>query len=98
MLGSPILYFKGMRLTIFQLSSFYFRGKLQDVISCNAALAACTGDGGWLRAVSLLQAAWQCFLGLPIGPMVVPFWGSYLEFYKVIPKRNYYGAYVVYRA
>ena len=30
---------------------------------------------------------------LPIGPMVVPFGGSYLEFYKVIPKRNYYGAY-----
>ena len=35
---------------------------------------------------------------IPIGPIVVPFWGSYLEFYKVIPKRNYYGAYVVYRA
>ena len=30
---------------------------------------------------------------LPIGPKVVPFWGSYLEFYKVIPKRNYFGAY-----
>ena len=30
--------------------------------------------------------------GLPIGPKVVPFWGSYLEFYKVIPKRNYFGA------
>ena len=26
-------------------------------------------------------------------PMVVPFWGSYLESYTVIPKRNYYGAY-----
>ena len=25
--------------------------------------------------------------------MVVPFGGSYLEPYKVIPKRNYYGAY-----
>ena len=25
--------------------------------------------------------------------MVVPFWASYLESYKVIPKRNYYGAY-----
>ena len=31
--------------------------------------------------------------GLIIGPIVVPFGGSYLEFYKVIPKRNYYGAY-----
>ena len=30
---------------------------------------------------------------LPIGPKVVPFWGSYLEFYRVIPKRNYFGAY-----
>ena len=30
---------------------------------------------------------------LPIGPIVVPFWGSYLESYKVIPKSNYYGAY-----
>ena len=29
---------------------------------------------------------------LPIGPKVIPFWGSYLEFYKVIPKRNYFGA------
>ena len=28
----------------------------------------------------------------PIGPIVVPFGGSYLEFHKVIPKRNYYGA------
>ena len=33
---------------------------------------------------------------LPIGPKVVPFWGSYLEFYKVIPKRNYFGAYGYY--
>ena len=32
-------------------------------------------------------------LMLPIGPKVVPFWGSYLYFYKVIPKRNYFGAY-----
>ena len=28
---------------------------------------------------------------VPTGPKVVPFWGSYLEFYKVIPKRNYFG-------
>ena len=33
------------------------------------------------------------FSGLPIGPIVVPCWGSYLESYKIIPKRNYYGAY-----
>ena len=29
----------------------------------------------------------------PIGPIVVLFWGSYVEFYKVIPTRSYYGAY-----
>ena len=28
-----------------------------------------------------------------IGPKVVPFRGSYSEIYKVIPKRNYFGAY-----
>ena len=28
-------------------------------------------------------------VGLPIGPKVVPFWGSYLEFYKVYnPKKE----------
>ena len=27
-------------------------------------------------------------LAIPIGPIVVPFW---VESYKVIPKRNYYG-------
>ena len=31
--------------------------------------------------------------GLPRGSIVVPFWGSYVESDKVIPKRNYYGAY-----
>ena len=31
--------------------------------------------------------------GLPRGSIVVPFCGSYLESYKLIPKRNYYGAY-----
>ena len=30
--------------------------------------------------------------GLPIYSIVVPFCGSYLGSYKVIPKRNYYGA------
>ena len=27
---------------------------------------------------------------LPKGPKVVPFGGSFIEFYKVIPKRNYF--------
>ena len=30
---------------------------------------------------------------VPVGPKVVPFRGSYIESYKVILKRNYYGAY-----
>ena len=34
-----------------------------------------------------------CLKGVPIGSIVVPFWGSYLGSYKVIPKRNYFGAY-----
>ena len=29
---------------------------------------------------------------IPRGPKVVPFWGSYIESYKVTPKRNYFGA------
>ena len=29
---------------------------------------------------------------LPKGPKVVPFWNSYIEPYKEIPKRNFYGA------
>ena len=30
---------------------------------------------------------------IPIGSIAVPFRGSYLEFYKVVPTRNYYGAF-----
>ena len=46
----------------------------------------------WGSGFRLLQA--DCWHVLPIGPKVVPFWGSYnMEFYKVIPKRNYFGAY-----
>ena len=35
-----------------------------------------------------LQVA-QRWYYLPIGSIVVSFWGSYLESYRVIPKRNY---------
>ena len=45
--------------------------------------------GTWSLWGQYVNAAWW----IPIGPKVVPFWGSYLEFYKVIPKRNYFGAY-----
>ena len=52
------------------------------------------------RRVGCIASMTFCFgrivrfrLFIPRGPKVVPFWGSYLEFYKVIPKRNYFGAY-----
>ena len=35
-------------------------------------------------------------LQVPRGSIVVHFWGSYLESYKVFRKRNYYGAYGYY--
>ena len=41
--------------------------------------------------------AFGCTASIPRGSIVVPFCGSYLETYKVIPKRNYYGAYGQFR-
>ena len=54
MLGSPILYLKGMRILMFQLSGFYYKalgcaGKVQDVGSFNVgALMIRTGSSGLL--------------------------------------------------
>ena len=39
-----------------------------------------------------IEASTACLLALSIGSIIVPFAGSYIESYKVIPKRNYYGA------
>ena len=39
------------------------------------------------------MAAGYMNASLPRGSIVVPFWGSYLESYKLTRKRNYYGAY-----
>ena len=51
-------------------------------------------EGTWFQALaSGFGGSESGEHGVPIGPKVVPFWGSYLEFYKVIPKRNYFGAY-----
>ena len=48
----------------------------------------------WRRGFRLQGLlGFKFFKCLPIGPKVVPFWGSCLEFYKVIPNRNYFGAY-----
>ena len=47
---------------------------------------------GALRKLHALAAHVLVSVGLPIGSLVVPFYGSYLETYKVIPKRNYDGA------
>ena len=35
----------------------------------------------------------SALVALPIGSLVVPFCGLYLDPYKAIPKRNYLGAY-----
>ena len=48
----------------------------------------------WTLVPQGILAKLQAFeITLSIGPKVVPFWGSYLDFYKVLPKRNYFGAY-----
>ena len=46
--------------------------------------------GNCSRLQSEMKAKGWC---LPTGSIVVPFWGLYLGFYKVIPNRTYYGAY-----
>ena len=44
---------------------------------------------GWVRH----DVNAKLFMMATHRPKVVPFWGSYLEIYKGIPKRNYFGAY-----
>ena len=45
-------------------------------------------------AMLIYSEVWELWiLPLPRGSIVAPFWGSYLESYKEIPKRNYCGAY-----
>ena len=39
MLGSPILYLKAMRILMFQLSGFYYRGILDSIRSCGCFAA-----------------------------------------------------------
>ena len=47
-----------------------------------------------VRVCALSLSVCVCaFLCVPIGSLVVPFYVSYLGSYKVIPKRNYLGAY-----
>ena len=45
------------------------------------------------NSVTDLSARAHTYIYTPKGPKVAPFGGSYLEFYKVIPKRNYFGAF-----
>ena len=47
------------------------------------------GAGVFVGGVLIASVSMTC---LPRGSIVVPFCGSYLEFYKVISKRNYYGS------
>ena len=38
MLGFPILYFKGMRLMMFQLSGFYYKGSIAGFYNIGALI------------------------------------------------------------
>ena len=50
-------------------------------------------NGSYSGIVSAKEFRASLGFRLPRGPIVVPFGGSYIEFYKVIPKRNDFGAY-----
>ena len=58
---------------MFQLSSFY----------CKRISAKSSSE---FRILVNLHSFGLWAATLPKGPKVVPFWGSYLEFYKVLPK------------
>ena len=62
-------------------------------MGCQEVVFSFLGWGGFRVKGSESWAYSKFFLGLPKGSIVVPFWGSYTESYKVIPKRNYYGAF-----
>ena len=62
-----------------------------DRISFNICMTACD-----LPLSNVVLGSWvhEVHGGtIPKGPKVVRFGGSYVEFYKVIPKRNYFGAF-----
>ena len=55
-------------------------------------------DAWAVRVHGILGGTWHTSRGFDfmvyfLGSIVVPFWGSYVESYKAVPKRNYYGAY-----
>ena len=69
---------------------------LQNEMSKDNHKAHADGEGiaRFLECLSQEKASTREFeqVLIPIGSIVVPFGGSYLESCKVIPKRNYYGA------
>ena len=55
MLGSPILYLKGMRIMMFQLSGFYCKdsfpaeaGRLPNALRQSGRAAVCSGFWRWV--------------------------------------------------
>ena len=69
MLGSPILYPKGMRIMMFQLSGFYCRGSGFGALW----ISEFRGSGLWNLAVGLQEGMWEFS---KIG--VLFFWGGVL--------------------
>ena len=63
------------------------------ILYCTMLSFALVLAGSSSSGIPLLRLHLALYFALPIGPMVVPFGGSYFGFYKVIPRRNYYGAF-----
>ena len=65
-------------------------GTISDSSAISSPSSEGSFTGSFMVPVRVLSGV--LVQGLPKIPEVVPFWGSYIESYKVIPKRNYYGA------
>ena len=62
--GIPLLYFKGMRLMMFQLSSFYCRGTANfekaHVVLCSSHQMLCKQSFSCIKGGSLKATALRC--------------------------------------
>ena len=67
-------------------------GSFAPVCTCLRIPKAHKVQTSQLRATTSKPRGSARRLLLPIGS-IVPFWGLYLGFYKVSPKKKYYGAY-----
>ena len=90
---SIVVPFCGLANDIFRiLSGNRQRQTTMETIG-NPVTASCLEDMAPPTTFSRPSLIFVARLQVPIGPKIVPFCGSYLEFYQVIPKRNYFGAY-----